>query len=56
MDNQDFICTNRGIGKELIDLLRKELSIPEGVMSFEVRFAVNELVTVNCTYAPKTQK
>ena len=44
-----------GKGKELCDLLRKELDIPGGVKSFEVRFAVEEPVTVRCEYVPRVQ-
>jgi hypothetical protein len=44
-----------GKGKELCDLLRRELSIPDGVKSFEVRFAVDEVITVRCEYVPKEE-
>jgi hypothetical protein len=42
-----------GTGKELSDLLRDELGIPKNVLSFEVRFAVDEPVTVRCEYLPE---
>lgn len=41
-----------GTGKELCDLLRDELGIPKNVLSFEVRFAINEPVLVRCEYLP----
>lgn len=47
-----FLITNRGLGKELCDLLRKTLALPEGVQSFSVHFGVSEVVRVDCTYAP----
>lgn len=45
-----------GKGRELCDLLRRELGIPANAISFEVRFAVNECVTVKCEYQPELQK
>ena len=45
--------TKGGRGKELCDMLRKELDIPEGVQSFSVRFAMGEAVTVECKYLPQ---
>lgn len=38
--------------RELMDQLRHELSVPDNAMWFEVRFAVNECVTVKCEYMP----
>lgn len=46
---------NQGRAKELADLLCKELGIPDGVRWFEVRFAVDECVSVKCEYCPKSQ-
>lgn len=47
-----------GKGKELQDLLRRELGIPAGVRWFEVRFGSSdkddaELVVVRCEYLPR---
>lgn len=42
-----------GKGKELMDLLRRELNIPAGVRWFEVRFAMSEAVTVRLEYQPR---
>lgn len=47
-----MLTAAHGTGKELCDLLRDELGIPKNVLSFEVRFAVNEPVTVRCEYVP----
>jgi hypothetical protein len=38
-----------GRGKELVDLLRKELAIPEGVTRFEVHVGT-WAITVRCEY------
>jgi RNase P/RNase MRP subunit p29 len=50
------LSTTHGTGKELSDLLRDELGIPKNVISFEVRFAVGELVRVRCEYLPEEPK
>ena len=39
-----------GKGKELNDLLRRELRIPDSAKWYEVRFAAEELITVKCEY------
>ncbi len=39
-----------GKGRELCDLLRKELGVPEYTKSFEVRFALDEVISVKCEY------
>lgn len=44
---------NDGRGKELQELLRKELGIPESCKWFQVRFAVDEVVSVTCEYMPR---
>lgn len=44
---------NSNRARELSDLLRKELGIPENVKWFEVRFAVDETVSVKCEYDAK---
>lgn len=49
-----LVPTN-GKGKELADLLRAELGIPEGVKWFEVRFAVSEAVSVKLEYTPRAR-
>lgn len=48
----DAMVVNHGKGKELCDLLRKELSIPPLVISFSVKFERNETVKVVCEYMP----
>lgn len=48
-----FMVPTKGKGKELQDLLRKELGIPEYVRWFEVRFAIDDPVIVRCEYTPK---
>ncbi len=42
-----------GKGKDLMDLLCKELGIPPGVRWFEVRFALSEAVRVTLEYTPR---
>jgi hypothetical protein len=48
-----FLVPSSGRGKELCDMLREALSVPEGCRSFSVRFALNEVVAVTCEYMPK---
>lgn len=43
----------KGRGKELCEMLRAELKIPDSVQWFEVRFHREEAVTVRCQYAPR---
>ncbi len=50
-----FLTPMHGRGKELCDMLRKELGIPEGARSFDVRFAYDDIVTVRCEYMPRSQ-
>jgi len=45
-----MLTTDHGLGKQLQELLRDALQVPETVRSFEVRFAVGEIVTVKCEY------
>jgi len=52
MTSRQPLLPNRGRGKRLSDLLRKELGVPEGCREFSVRFAFGEIVTVNCVYCP----
>jgi hypothetical protein len=47
-----LMSTTSGKGRELADLLRRELGVPDNAISFEVRFALNEVVTVKCEYMP----
>lgn len=54
--NQPFLVPTNGKGKELADLLRRELGIPGGVREFSVRFALGEVIMVNCTYFAKAAK
>lgn len=46
------LLTYDGRGKEIADFLRSELGLPEEVISFEVRFAPQDRIVVNCTYYP----
>lgn len=39
-------------GRDLCDLLRERLSVPEGVKWFEVRFSGGEPISVKCEYLP----
>lgn len=45
-----FLIPTDGKGKELQELLRRELGIPNTATSFEVRFAIDEVITVKCEY------
>jgi hypothetical protein len=49
---QKHLLPNEGRGMELARLLRKELGIPEAAVWFEIRFALNELVSVKCEFFP----
>ena len=51
-----FMRPTSGKGKELQDLLRKELGIPDSVKWFQVRFAMDELVSVTCEYIVRTEE
>ena len=42
-----------GRGRELQDMLRRELGVPEHALSFSVHFGVDSLVRVQCEYMPK---
>ncbi len=50
---QTFLVPSRGLGKELSDMLREKLGVPDNVKNFSVRFAVDEVVTVRCEFMPK---
>lgn len=50
------LVTTHGLGKELCDHLRKVLNIPEGVRWFEVRFAKDEAISVQCEYLPRQRE
>lgn len=47
-----LLHTNSGKGKEIADYLRHELGLPEKLISFEVKFERQELITVTCVYFP----
>ena len=51
-----ILVSNTGKGKELQELLRKELGIPERVQWFEVRFAIEEPVRVVCQFHPVEER
>lgn len=51
----EFLTPMRGRGKELCDLLRKELRVPEGARSFEVKFHFDDVIRVTCDYMPKQE-
>lgn len=42
-----------GVGRELQKMLRERLGIPDRVRWFEVRFAMDEPVTVKCEFYPE---
>ncbi|MFP3798703.1 hypothetical protein [Paraburkholderia sp. SIMBA_027] len=44
-----------GRGRELADMLRRELGVPDHVLSFSVHFGLDSLVRVQCEYIPKEQ-
>lgn len=46
------LTVRSGKGKELCDLLRRELGIPELVTGFTVKFEMDDVVRVNCDYLP----
>ncbi|WP_399696601.1 hypothetical protein [Xenophilus sp.] len=48
-----LLFPNRGQGKELCEILREALGIPETCTGFTVRFGTNEPVAVNCDYYPQ---
>jgi len=48
-----MLVTFEGKGKELHDLLRRELGVPDRASWFEVRFARDEVVQVKCQYEPE---
>lgn len=50
--NQRLLTPRSGKGKELCDLLRRELGIPERVTGFTVTFQLDDVVRVNCDYIP----
>ena len=45
-----ILLASSGRGKELAELLRSEFGIPAEVKWFEIRFAINEPVTVTCQF------
>lgn len=55
MVNGKYIVPQSGKGKELLELLRRELGIPDSVVWFTVRFARDEVVSVTCEYMAKEQ-
>lgn len=46
----DLLLPTGGEGKDLCDLMRERLGVPETARWFEVRFALGEPVTVRCEY------
>lgn len=49
------LLTMAGPGAELRDLLMRELNIPRASKWFEVRFGLNEAVTVKCEFYAEEQ-
>lgn len=45
-----------GRGKELMEMLRRELNVPAHARTFEVRFALNEPVSVRVEYVAREQR
>ena len=52
-DKGGILLPHHGKGKELQELLRKELGVPDSVVWFSVRFAVDETINVTCEYIAK---
>lgn len=50
-----FLVPNQGRGKELCELLRKELGVPESAIIFSVQFAVGDVIKVSCEYIPRVK-
>lgn len=50
---QIILTTRTGKGKELCELLRRELGLPETVRWFEVRFSRDEPISVKCDFLPR---
>lgn len=53
---ESYMTVHRGKGKELCDLLRKELQVPPGARSFSVHFELDDVVFVKCEYMPKAEQ
>lgn len=53
---KEILTTRNGKGRELCELLCKELGIPDGVRSFTVTFAVGQAVMVTCEYLPRVSR
>lgn len=49
---KNYLLTSSGRGKDITDLLMKELGLPATTCSFSVHFPVDGLITVTCEYAP----
>jgi hypothetical protein len=49
----NLIVPSSEAGQRIVDFLRVELQIPRAVQWFEVRFAMDEAVTVKCEYMPE---
>ena len=47
------LFTNDGEGKEISDLLKNKLAIPDNAHSFTVIFEYNAPIKVYCEYYPK---
>ena len=50
-----ILTPTAGKVKELCDLLRKELQVPETAISFSVHFNRDEPIVVDCSYFPKVE-
>lgn len=48
--DKKIMVPKEGKGDELRELLMRELNIPKTARWFEVRFAIDEVVTVTCSY------
>lgn len=51
-----MITCSDPVGKEIWEFLQSKLEIPENVSSLQLSMAVDELVTITCTYAPNAKK
>lgn len=47
------ILSNSELGREIFHYLQSKLEIPEGVRAISIQFAVDEVIVINCEYAPR---
>lgn len=47
------VTSDSAVGQEILQYLRSKLEIPENVREMTIRFAVGEVITVECQYLPR---